>query len=699
MSPGVAGMNRDIAPHLISLTESRRAQDAVVDDRMLRQIMGWEYDGSVADYDIDAELQGVIRNRYLLADKILSLTTGAGRVAVHNPSSAATQIDGGLFGGVTYLPRAVYGDQVVLVDPTGAMPMLLHSGGEFATQNIGALGMAGSVVTAGGTFTRTPQPGDYVSIQIDGGPGAVPSVTTFHRILNVDAGNKRLSLEGLFLADGETNTYLGSGGNPIHLGFGFAFPCVPVYEAGTVTIANDAINARSQDVTGVGVTWSGGDWGNVYPSLLFGDALLVKPAGAKAEVSSIYGNATPSTMLTGSSAQTDPVAYQILRRCPFTEVAAHRFSLFGTGVKQAPNTVFAGPQGWNSCLPPGYVPPINPAAVYESDNPDDFTLFPIVVPSPYDGDGNVALLSSPEGLRVLKGKSSHTIFGDYPNFSQRPWLPGIGCIDMRSAQTLSFGLVFASREGVFLESNGQVENLAEGRERRGGIANDWRALVAGFSPEDGDTCAVGEDRGRMLVSLFTDGGATHVTYAYERETGGWTSEVTCHRARFFFKSDIPGEAPRLLWVGPDNASRVMDSVPALRLTGTAKNADATSPSLEYESGTALGEAAGLEGEVTLGDANFHANVLDEGADGATSVTLSVVHGGGVRQGDVNETKTLAPIESDQTDRIDRHERRVNRSGRHLQVVLAVDPVGSDLSTTKVAIAEVTLELFDAGVGT
>jgi hypothetical protein len=94
------------------------------------------------------------------------------------------------------------------------------------------------------------------------------------------------------------------------------------------------------------------------------------------------------------------------------------------------------------------------------------------------------------------------------------------------------------------------------------------------------------------------------------------------------------------------------------------------------------------------DLAVHANVYDAGAAGSTSMAVSVVSQDALTDS-ATGTKTLSDIDSDTSDRLDRHYfRSVNRRGRRHQVRLEVDTLGTDTAATKVEIHEIDVSFRD-----
>jgi hypothetical protein len=686
MTPGLDGLNTDDPGHLVGIHQARAAQDAVRRRGLLANLRGWAYDGSVAD--VADDLVSVFRGQFTLADVTRTITTDDdGGVFIHNPAGAGTSI---VVGGVEYLARAMYGDQLWLLAQDGVSPAILYSGAAFGA----ALGYTGTITLAAGeastagslVLDQDPGRGSYCTLRR---ATSDFNVHMWHRVLESSVNS--VTLEDVLAGSGGGG--LVAGGATMFMGFGFPFPCIPIHDAGTVTV--------DPSVHGVGTKWT--QVGFVTATEEGPDAILVKPPDSNALLYEIFSVTDDDDLLQRGGngvAVTAGSTYEVLRRCPVTDMTPHRGSAAMTGNNAHPNTVYISPQGWNPSLPPGYVPPFDPYSDWESDDPNVWKLFPIEVPTPDHGDPNVGLLSRPDGLRVLKRGEVHSIAGDYPQFAQGLYAAGAGCIDRRSIVNLLAGGFWAGEDGIYRDAApGSLDDITEYRRRSGGINRDWRALTADFDYGGSDFCTIGEADGRVVVSMTTNGGTDHAALAWDVRDEAWSCELTHHRARYFFPSKVPGEPEKLLWVGPDYQGRVIDSAPALNGTGLARNGDGTSPTFRYESGEGLGQAAGIEGEVLVGDLNVHANVYDASST-ATTLTPSVFHAGGLRAPAAGETKALDAIAADSSDLIDRHERRVNRSGRLVQVILEGDVSGgTNTAATKIEVSEIVLDLFDAAGAT
>lgn len=665
--PFTGGMVTDQPSYALGPQQTPFAQDLLSPSDLAVQRKGWTYNGTVADSATD--LLGVWRAKFVLADVTRTMTTDASKIYVHNAAGAATKIEDW----ASCIPRAMYRDELLFCVQDGQTPMIRYSGAAVESDSIAA----GQWITKSGEFNATS--GTYSS---DVAPGwylrYAEVAPYFLRLL------EKVSTTSVVLEDVQwafTNT--GSGSFTVQA-TALTSPCVSVYNASTMSL-----NGATGVVTGNGTKWDTGAWGAVDA---LQDAFLFLVDGSDLwqfrNILSVTDDDTLAVPITGGNS-TD-LSYHVMRACPFKDVAAHKGSLWGTGVAQYPDRVYYSPQGWNPSFPPGYVLPHDPDTTNFSANANDFFLETIDVPSPFDGDGNVAILESPNPLLVLKRHSVYGIYGEYPTVSSALIADGAGCIDIRSAWSFEFGQVWAGENGIFMYVNGQVIDLTDGR-----INREWRALTASFDYGTSDYCAIGEAYGHLIVSITTSGGATKRSYAYDLRDGAWMSRFTNHDARYFFSSKVPGEAEKLLWVGASGAQgRIQDSAPVLNLTGIAKDADGDSPRMQAWTGSNF--AGGIENLDRIVDLQVHANVLDAGVAGATSMAVSVVSGGGIGN-PADSTKTLTAISSDTADRVDRHNRKVARIGRLHQVRLDVSTLGTNTAATKVEVAQISASIRDSRV--
>ena len=657
--PFTKGMVTDVSPHNIGPQNSAFAQDLLAPNDLATQRKGWVYDGSVADSATN--LKGVWRAKFVLADVTRTMTTDATKIYIHNSAGAGTKIEDW----AECLPRAMYRDELLFCAQDGVTPMIRYSGAGAETSTVATADTinASAVVDAtSGAWSASVGPGWFYRFE--------NNTSMPYHIRVQEATTDKLTLEGIRW--GGTTTF----NNPVVQATALTTACVSVYNASTI----DGVVGTGA-VTGNGTKWSTGDWGSVQA---LQDVLLFETTNLW--TARIVLTVVDDDTLTAGVPDLADVNYHILRPAPFKDVAAHKGSLWGTGVAQYPDRVYYSPPGWNPGFPPGFTEPLDPFFDEESSNPNDFLLDFIDVPSPFDGDTNVAILESPNPLLVLKRHGVYGIFGSYPTVGQSLIADGAGCIDIRSAWSFDFGQVWAGENGIFLYTDGRVIDLTEGR-----INREWRSLTDGFDFGVNDYCSIGEVSGHLVVHITTDGGTAHRGYVYDLRDGAWMSRLTNHKSRYFFSSKVPGEAERLLWVSDDEQGRVMNSAAAVNLTGIAKDGDGTSPRLQAWTGTNLG--GNIDNLTRIADLQVHANVVDAGAAGSTQLAVSLVSGGGIGN-PADATKILSDVNSDSVDRIDRHHRRVGRRGRFHQVRLDVDQLGTNTSATKIEVAGIAATVRD-----
>lgn len=657
--PFTAGMVTDLPAHKLGPQNSVFAQDLIAPNGVAVQRHGWSYDGTTAD--VAANLTAVYRNKFLLADVTRTLTGGpTGILYIHNSAAAGTQL--GNSPSVQRLPRCVYQDQLIWCAQDGTTPLVRYSGAP--TQTITSTGSfattANRATETGGTFASTPSSGYFFRGVFDGSAEI--------RIIE-GTSTSSVTLENVLFT-----TVVNTGGASADA-IGRTACCVNVYSAGTLT-------STSSTATGLGTKWS--TFGVATGS--FNDNILIMPPGADAAIGSVNGTVT-ETSLGGNftpitTATSTP--YAVLRACPFTDAEAHKGSFWGTGVAQYPNRVYVGPPGWDLASPPGFEYPWDPHNSNTSSNANDFLMDYVDVPSPYDGDVNVAILSSPNPLLVLKRKSVHGVFGSWPTFSQDKIADGVGCIDIRSAISGPNGQFWAGEDDIYAYVAGQIVPLTEGR-----ISREWKSLTADFSFTSTDYCAIGENNGHLFVSLVTGGGATSRCYVFDMRAQAWMSRFTNHKARYFFSSSVDGESNELYWVGDNDQGRVMKSSGCIDLTGVAKDGDGDSPRLQAWTPEGLDGTGSLDDETRMLDLSVVHNVYDAGAAGSTVLATSVVSGASLTD-NASATKTLDDINSDTTDRVDRTRfREVNSKGRIQQVRFDADTLGTNSAATKVEIHELS----------
>lgn len=690
--PGTGRYITDTPAHLLNPeTDWAFAQDALTPDGKLVQRKGWAFDGTVAD--VAANLTGVWRYRFPKVDTLRTLTvSNAGNLYIHNPAGAGTLLSflsSGTFAtNANWLPGCVYNGELLLCNTDGTTPLVRYAGcAGFTSVALNAGTTAGqSILTdsAGGSDFTNLLVGCFVQFPSWSGVAGEPQWPVMFFYLSEKTSATQITLESARATI--TRTLLGASYNPAPTAWGY--PCVSVYEEGTATTNTPA----ATDITMVGSKFTTMPQGALLKGI---DACLLKPdtgswfivdAGSSSGASSdtVLQSAGPMPTITNSR-------YEILRRLPFGSVAAHKNSLFGTGVKGFGNRVFAGPPGWDLSFPPGAVLPFNMTSnSYDTGRSPFYNkLRHIDVPDPRAVDSNKALLSSPGPLWVVKRDAVHAVDGAYPDFSQRLLASGVGCIDQRGAISVSEGIFTCGEQGIFWSPDGeQITDITDGKMNR-----EWRALMRSWSVASYVSCGVAH--GHLVVSGSF--GGTARSYLYDLRRREWMGRLSNLTARYQFSARISGEIEALFFVDDAEQGRVMNFAPAINGSGIAKDGDGTSPSAQIH--TAQNFIGEVNDEARLLNVEVAANVYDTGAAGSTQLDMTLEHSGGLQSGGAGvQTKTLTSIDSDATDLLDRHEREVNRSGRLHQLKLAVSPTGTNDANTKVEVSEIALSFRDGRSG-
>jgi hypothetical protein len=682
------GKVTDRAPNDLRPEEAVLVRDAHWMRNVTAMRRGWEFDGSVAD--VAGHLVGVWRATFKLANVTRTLTSDAnGNIWIHNQSAAGTKVwSNPYYESTVWLPRAMYRDELIFCAQDGHQPLLRYSGSALSASYSSVNNVNNYI---GGTASASPDGpsvfrlganawpsgfgiGSYIYIEPGDGPDPGWPMISYKAV--AVTGSTRATLDGV--RSNKSND-LTIPQVMIVSGVGVTYQAVGVYGVGTVQSSGGAYAT----VTGTGTEWLGGSWGDVYSqsTIVRSDALLNNNSSAGLWEHVGISSVSSATSLVATISAVNQARYQITRRCPFKDVAAHRGSLFGAGVAQYQSRVYCGPPNWNLSFPPGAVEPFDPSALPRSASSDFFLMDFIDVPSPNDSDPIVALLSSDGPLLVLKRRSVHAIHGSYPSFSQS-MLFGDGCVDIRSAISVSEGAFWCGERGIYRYFAGAVDDLTEHDSRGGLIKNEWQSLV-----KEGITyCSAGMGPGHHLV-ISVKTASTSRTYVYSLVNSAW-SEMTNVLARYLHTCRVSGEVEALFAVDYSRVGRVIDLAPCFTSTKVTDRVaqtlaaadptddDGTGPSFAYHSGQNL--AGTVERETRMLDMSVVTNIYDS-ATPSTTLTVQTVHSGGLRQGSggSERIKSLSSITADTADIIDRYERRVGASGRTHQVKLESGAIDAD----------------------
>lgn len=691
VSIGRSGIVTDRSPWDLAESELMFSQDMVAKRGFPAQRRGWKYLGSAQV--VAGNLAGVYRARFQGRGVTRTIATDrVGGVYIVNDTGAGTTlpIPYTATGLETFVPRCMYRDQLILCDITG-------------NSRVGALRYGGaggnSVITVGPAFytaneATITQP-TWTGLELSqfygiGAPAAAPfTLPSF--LVDAVTSPTSFSISGV---KASVTTAINYDVDPHALGW--IVPCVSVYQAGT------ASNGGGGTFTGFGTRWlsdlapgAGTSLVSIvgsFDTILVNDSGVYKPFGFSA-ISDTSANAQPILAVTKTS-------YDILRPPRFKDATDHKGSLCGVGVNEHPNRVYIAPPGWDMQAPPGAVLPWDPTVAITSPNRNFFALTAFDVPAPTTTDPIVALLSSPGPLLVLTRSNAYAIDGSYPDFSQRMFAAGAGCIDLRSAISLDEGQFWCGENGIYWSQYGrQPIDITRGK-----INREWRDLTSlGI-----DYCSTGISAGYLIVSVKTNGAVPVTrTYAYNLTTGAWETRLSNTNPRHMFTARVAGELEQLLMVQDSNPGRVINFTKALDGSGGARDDDGTSPAMLIRTGNIAGQPEDVEPETRMLDMAVHANILDS-QGGTNTMDVNIVHEGGLegpsgfRLGiDILDgtgylgpgvKKAVTTIASHTYDGVQRVEGPVGRSGRQHAIELRSTATAATLE--KLEVHEVAMAFRD-----
>lgn len=718
--PFAGGYRSDVPDYALNPNECAYAQDLIYPFGIAQQRWGWAFDGSVADAAVN--LAGVNRSSYPVVERVATVTTGEnGYLYLHSQASSGTVLwDQGFVraSSPNWIPRCIYNGELILCAQDGVTPLLRYAGSNVAASSLSSYngGMtlpdkSSSPVPVSGTFPAALERGCFFIAPYPNlsGKSDFPIISSL--ILAKPSSGALVSLDAIRNTSGAASQSIPDADlAPV----AFAWPGVSVWDVGS-SLGNGTSPFVFQ-FSGAELTNAG--FPNVNTGFLPGnDALFIQNATAGAPHSMLgiteYVAGTPEVLKvypapTRTYAET---SYRIARRLPFKDATVHKNSLWGCGVKQYPNRVFVGPPLWNIGIPPGAIEPFDPLDNDQFVDVDEFFLTPVDVPSRYDTDPVVALLSTPGPLLVLKGSSVYGIYGTYPSYEQTLIANGSGCIDLRSAVTVDGVAFWAGKDGVFMYAGGQIQPLTRGK-----IEREWQALMRGYIAGTSrvstavagshlvvcasglNSAATGEAKIGPDASNPTDR-----TFIYDLRSQQWTSRVGNARVRNMTSSRVPGEVASILGVSDDRQGRVIDLTPMVtgtkctdRASQTLAAADptdaaGTGPRMQAWSSSSLAQANGIEGEARFLDLTVHTSLTDTAVTPTAALDVSTAHGDAL---DTPSTTVVAQgtITGDNVDRVDRTKFRVNKTGRLHQVRVDLDTTPP--TTTKTQIPEMVASFRD-----
>ena len=723
--PFAGGYRSDVPDYALEESEAAFAQDVAAPLGIAQQRRGWEFRGTSPVVGSGVYLTAVARARFPVTGRTRTVACDSnGRVYVTDEDGTQILLWDNPTGASTYfIPRCVYNGDLIICAQDGKTPLLRYGGSTLPYLSLGQISTAsfslpvGSQTITGSSPVVVP-PGLEKGAFFTFTPFGASSVRTQQpklssRIIQTN-GTTTFTLETIR----NVNTASATGTDTAYvLPVGFTWPAVSIYEAGKMT-----------SVSGGFATFEGADFSATGTVPLFGDAyrgpdalLVINPdnatTGAPHQIASVISNSSSAIATNVTGFNLANAAYRLLRRCPFKDAAVHRGSLWGTGVSQYPSRVYVFPPTADIGIAPGDVSPIDPTknAGYSSATVTGFTTVneylcgAYDVPGPYDASPNVAILSSPGPLLVLKTDAVYGIFGTYDQANPAGSIEttrianNAGCIDLRSAVTAGSIPYWAGEEGVFTYQNGAVSSLTDGK-----ISDEWRVLMRAYvQGTSWVTTAV--SGGFLIIScggldttkttdaiIGTDTTApSGRTFVYDTRANVWLGRITNFNPRHMFAFTSDTNASAIYSVDSNFQGRVIDIAPSFTNGATAIDAGGTGPRMKAWTRSSLAQASGVEGETRLCDALIHTNLYDLSTP-TSQIDVSVVSGGALDD-KPDSTKVLSSITADTVDRVDRNKRIVNRSGRLHQI--RVDMSVTDSSNVSSDIPEVMLSFRDSRRGT
>jgi hypothetical protein len=429
-------------------------------------------------------------------------------------------------GAQAILPREVYKGEVLFCPQDGLTPVYRCPGAPAGslTSNSASAGTlslfqgTSFVLGIGTTFTTQARVGTY--LVLGGFPGA-------SRLVLATDDNTHLSVDGIFpITTGVGNlvTVPGAGaawgtGTPSRIGtIGL---CTPVQ-----TLGQTSLTAATATVNGFGTLWNTANTPPGHGRPVAGLDYFGWKGGYDrlAAISSITNDYT--IVLTAA----DPNGwankpYIIYRPAVGRECRYHQGRLYITGVAWDPTGVYYLPV--NSPLGAFYNP--DTAATVVSDYATSQCLVKFDVPIQGAQGQNVALLSTPQGLLVLRTDNAYLSMGDPPTNTVIEIAHGAGCVDIRSAcvGNRGEGAFWAGPNGIYRYVGGRVIDLTEGRRNR-----EWRQKMSSFLVDYvfGGTAAYvscGVQDSHLFVSVYDSAnGALNSLWVYDLIANAWCGDFS-----------------------------------------------------------------------------------------------------------------------------------------------------------------------------
>jgi hypothetical protein len=629
-------------------------------------------------------------------------------IELFNAGSSSTEL--GNIGTSQPIPRCVYRDELLFCFGDGKTPMLRYSGSSSAEKTV-----SGNLVNTQNEATLTtsvawstaPSAGSYLPV-VHG-----KSVLSWCRVVSSESTTKSTVEDVTYIDAAPAYSLTGTLVNSsVSNGW---FPCQSIYTDGTCTVTKRTWSGgeTTYEATGYGTKWSSGfTTPNIgRTALLYKDGdlwrlrsiseitsetamvLASEPVGVTTGGGGGAISVRSGTGSTTTTTTTTKAAAQVMSAPTWTDACVHKGSLWGTGVEYHPNRVYVAPPNWNPSLPPQAVAPHDLSAPLAKESNSDWILDYIDVPTSYDGDPVVAILSTFGPLLVLKRSGAYGIYGTYPTFEQSQVADGAGCVERRAAISVDGRQFWAGRQGVYEYRQGTVVSITKDK-----IDREWRGLMSGYVDGTSSVC-LGVVAGHLVVSVSgLDSSATgraktgpdssnptSRTYLYDMGANEWVSRVSGTSPINLWSARVPDEVDSLLYIVGDNVADFAPAVTGVKVTDrdaqTRASADTSnasdSPELVAWTSSGLAQAAGVEGDSRLVDMSVVGRFKATGAAGA-DFDFSVVQTEGLTSPASGEVPAeVGTIQSSSNNGVVSRSRfRVGRSGRTHQVRFARDNGGS-----------------------
>jgi hypothetical protein len=389
--------------------------------------------------------------------------------------------------------------------PNNTLPAIAAAGGTIATT------ANSTVITGTGTnFTTQAPVGSY--LLISGIHGYAFKVVKVNSATSLSVETLvPVAVSGVSWAA----TYLGQ--------FGLS---TPVSWTGTATFTS-----ASTAVTGTATAFNSQSLQMGQPAA--GDA--IGPIGNYTGLSAIstITSDTALTLTAGAAITATSVPYIIFRNMVGREARVHMGTLFITGIDWLPNHIYSIPTNQDLGAQ------TNGIYSYAADYVDANIAIPFTVPSPQARGRIVALLSTPEGMLVLRNDSAWMMYGLPPTQTTVIVADGAGCIDLRSAISTEYGQFWCGMDGVYRYTGGRIVDLAA----QGGRSREWRALmrtwygnITDASQKQSYSVSCGVMDGHLLVGVVSATGTViDQVWVYDLIADCWRSTLTAVAPTSFSK--------------------------------------------------------------------------------------------------------------------------------------------------------------------